>query len=546
MAAISTIEDELGIDASNVDPQVPKTWKQAQSSLDAERWRAAYDDELKSLKDMGGYCLIPREEVPAGHRIHRGCPVFTLKRNEKGEIVRFKVRHVLQGFNQVYGKEYTKTTSLTAHTESWRVLLHLAAVQGWDAMQVDIKTAFLYGILPEEETTYMEQPKDFEELGKENYICKLERGLYGMKQAGRIWNRTLNENMVEKWGFTRLPCESCIYYRKSTHGTVIAAVHVDDFLSVASSKQANEHFKSQLREAWTISDLGTPRQIVGIAIEWDRPNKAVYLSQAPVIDRLIMQFGQKSANPLSLPMEPGLKLRRTDYSKLTQKERDDIARIPYRRLVGGLIWPAISSRPDIQYAVQQLSQYFDSYSLMHWNAAIRVVRYLKGTRDLRLRLGGMSPISLAGFTDSDWANCLDTRRSVGGYAWSLGSGVISWASQKQKTVAASSCEAEYMAAFEAVQEYVWLRTLLREIGYGTNEATTIMCDNNVAINLSEDLMLHSRVKHVDIKYHFLRERVASEEIVMRYINTKDNIADLFTKPLSLPRFSRLCRILGLS
>lgn len=245
-------------------------------------------------------------------------------------------------------------------------------------------------------------------------------------------------------------------------------------------------------------------------------------------------------------MEPGLKLRRTDHSKLTQEERDNIAKIPYRRLVGGLIWLAISSRPDIQYAVQQLSQYFDSYSITHWNAAIRVVRYLKGTRDIRLCLGGSFPIFLAGFTDSDWANCLDTRRSVGGYAWSLGSGIISWASQKQKTVAASSCEAEYMAAFEAVQECVWLRTLLQAIGYPANNATTIMCDNNAAINLSEDPMLHSRVKHVDIKYHFLRERVASGELTVRCINTKDNIADLFTKPLPLPRFSRLRRILGLA
>ncbi|KNZ75967.1 Copia protein [Termitomyces sp. J132] len=235
-------------------------------------------------------------------------------------------------------------------------------------------------------------------------------------------------------------------------------------------------------------------------------------------------------------MEPGLKLRWTDYSKLTQRECNDIANIPYQRLVGGLIWLAISSCPDIQYAIQQLSQYSDSYSVTHWNAAIRVV----------LCLGRTSPVSLVGFTDSDWANCLDTRRSMGRYAWSLGSGVISWASRKQKTVAASSCEAEYMAAFEAAQECIWLRALLQAIGHDLSKATTIMCDNNAATNLSENPLLYSRVKHVDIKYHFLRERVASNELTIRYINTRDNIADLFTKPLPLPRFSRLRRILGLS
>lgn len=258
LTILNTTEDDWSIDAEDVDPEVPKTWRQAQDSPDAERWKLAYKDELKFLKDMGVYRLIPRHEVPTGHRIHRGRPVFALKRNEKGDIVRFKVRHVLQGFNQVYGQEYTKTTSPTARAESWRILLHLAATQGWDAMQIDVKTAFLYGVLPEEETTYMEQPQGFEEPGKEDHVCKLERGLYGMKQAGQIWNCTLNENMVGKWGFTRLACESCVYYRKSDHGIVIAAVHVDDFLSIASSKRANEHFKSQLKQVWTISDLGTP------------------------------------------------------------------------------------------------------------------------------------------------------------------------------------------------------------------------------------------------------------------------------------------------
>lgn len=291
---------------------------------------------------MGVYQLVLREQVPPGYRIHWGKSVFALKQNEKGHVVRFKVRHVLQGFNQIYGKDYTKTTSSTACAESWRILLHLAATQEWDAMQINVKTAFLYGILLEEETIYMEQPQGFEEARKEEHICKLEWELYGMKQAGRIWNHMINENMVGKWGFTRLACELCIYYRKLHQGTVIAAVHVNDFLSIASTQKANAHFKLQLETAWTINNLGTPQQIVGIAVDWDRDNRAV---------RLISQFGQANANPLALPIEPGLKLWRTDYSTLTSAEHESLAKIPYQRLVGGLLWLAVSSRPDIQYAV---------------------------------------------------------------------------------------------------------------------------------------------------------------------------------------------------
>ncbi|KAH0581202.1 hypothetical protein H2248_012654 [Termitomyces sp. 'cryptogamus'] len=229
--------------------------------------------------------------------------------------------------------------------ESWQVLLHLAAAQGWDAAQIDIKTAFLYGLLPEEEVQYMMQPEQFEEPGKENWVWCLLRALQGMKQAGRIWNHTLNSNMIS-WGFTRLLCEYCVYYRKTDTGTTIAAVHVDDFLSIASSKAENEQFKTQLRSVWTISDLGIPRFVVGIAIEWDRERRLVKLSQTALIDKIISQFGQTNATPLTLPMESGLKLRRFDRSSLPQDEIDALEKTPHRSLVGCLLYVAISARPE--------------------------------------------------------------------------------------------------------------------------------------------------------------------------------------------------------
>ena len=178
-------------------------------------------------------------------------------------------------------------------------------------------------------------------------------------------------------------------------------------------------------------------------------------------------------------------------------------------------------------------------------ATYLVQRYLSGTQQLKLRLGGTNQISLLGFTDSDWANCFNTRRSVGGHAYTLGSGIVSWQARKQKTVAASSCEAEYTAAFEASKEGIWLRTLLNGINYATTEPTTICCDNNAAINLSEDPALHNHVKHIDIKHHFLCERVQSNEISLSYINTNNNIADIFTKALDTKKFNRFHEFLGL-
>jgi hypothetical protein len=291
--------------------------------------------------------------------------------------------------------------------------------------------------------------------------------------------------------------------------------------------------------------LGSVHFVVRIAVEWDRSNNHVLLSQFTLIDKTIHQFGQTDASTVSTPMDHTLKLRRTDRSSLSKSELDALLKLPYRSLVGCLLYLAISTRPDISYAVQQLSQYLDTYSTSHWTAAIRIVRYLKGTRNLKLCLGGLNNVILTGYTDSDWANCLDTRRSIGGYTFTLGSGAISWTSKKQKTVAASSCEAEYIAAFETVKEATWLRALLDGINMPPNVATTVFCDNNAAIQLSEDPLLHSRVKHIDIKYHFLREHVHAGNFTLKYIRTTDNIADIFTKALEFSKFVKLRGLLGL-
>ena len=308
----------------------------------------------------------------------------------------------------------------------------------------------------------------------------------------------------------------------------------------------NERFKGQMKTIWKISSSGEAKYCVGIAITRDRATHSVSLSQTALIDKIITQFGQQDSYPVNSPMDPGLKLRRPDKNSITHEDRDQCAKLPYRSLVGCLIYLSVGTRPDISYSVQQLSQFLDCYSYSHWHAAVRVIRYLKGTRNLRLRLGGTEPMKLTGFTDSDWANCLDTRRSVGGYGFTLGSGLISWNARKQKTVATSSCEAEYTAAFEASKEAIWLRALLTAIDFTPPLSTVILCDNNAAINLSEDPSLHQRVKHIDIKYHFLRERVHSNEISMAYVNTNDNLADIFTKALEHRRFTRLRSLLGIT
>ena len=329
---------------------------------------------------------------------------------------------MFKGFKQQYGKDYTSTTSLTMQMESWRILLHIAAALDWDAQQINIKTAFLYGLLPDNKVQYMEQPQGFEEKGKEMWVWK---GLYGMKQAGRIWNKTMNEAMIS-WGFMHLACEFCIYYCKTDSGIIISTVYVDKFLSIAYPPWENKIFKAQMKGIWMISDLRGMKFCVGIVIMQDRENCTISLSQTALIDRIITQFGQQDAYPNKTPIDPGLKLRHPMLSNIPLEDQIELTKLLYHSLVSCLLYLSIMFHPDITYAIQQLSQFLDSYSFTHWNAVIHVMRYLKGMRELKLILGGWNPVNLTGFTDSDWANCLDTRWSIGEYSFTLSSSIVSW------------------------------------------------------------------------------------------------------------------------
>lgn len=353
----------------------------------------------------------------------------------------------------------------------------------------------------------------------------------------------MNEAMV-KWGFTRLLCEYCVYYRKAPSGTIITAVHVDDFLAAGSNTEETSRFKDQMRQRFTISDLGIAKFCLGIKINYSPDSRTVSLSQTALIDRIIKQFGLSDAHPVSTPLEAGTKLSRGDAPK-SEEEIERMKKVPYRSLVGSLMYVAVGTRPDVMFAVQFLCQFLDCYGPAHWEAAKRVVRYLKGTRDLELNLGGRYPDRLIGFTDSSYASCSDTRRSVSGYCFTLGSGMISWASRKQKIVATSSCEAEYVAASDAAKELIWLRTLLTDIGFPkNNEPSPLLCDNNGAIVLSGDPSFHNKSKHIDVKYHHLRQLVNNNEINVSYINTHDNIADTLTKALEQKQYARLRGFLG--
>ena len=245
-------------------------YQEAMMSPNATEWTRTLQEEFTSLKELGVYHLVPRPSIPLGHRIMRSRPIFKLTRDECGNPSCFKARYVCRGYSAVYGQDYTKTTSPTACMESFHILAHISAVLDWEIEQLDIKTAFLNGVLEPEEICYMEQPEGFIKLGYEDHVWELQRGLYGMKQGGCVWNKTLH-NQLMAWSFTRLDCEYCIYYSHDTTGIIVLTIHIDDFFMLGDSKSALSQFKPS--EKWTSRDRGTAMDIYATVdvTYWPRP-----------------------------------------------------------------------------------------------------------------------------------------------------------------------------------------------------------------------------------------------------------------------------------
>lgn len=243
-------------------PEDPVTYWEAMDSPARKEWVDATHVELDSLAAKDVYELIPRSAVPPGRKVLKGRLVYIRKHDELGNVNRHKVRYVVKGYEQIQGRDYTDTAAPTARLESFRTLLHLAAVNGWDAKQFDVKSAFCNGVLSDDETQYVEQAKHYEEPGKEDWVWKLLKALYGLKQSARVWNKTLHGAMAG-WSFARLDCEWCIYWRHTDDGTVIVAVHVDDMLAVGDTA-ALASFKAELESRWDVSDLGDASFCLGI------------------------------------------------------------------------------------------------------------------------------------------------------------------------------------------------------------------------------------------------------------------------------------------
>lgn len=341
------------------------------------------------------------------------------------------------------------------------MLLALGAALDLDIRVIDIVGAYLNRELQEE--IYMRQPPMYE--NGQPVACCLRRTLYGLKQSGCEWNLKLDAAFAAL-GFTRLLSDQCVYLRAAADHLALVAVHVDDMTTLTSSPADSDALANELESHFELSKLGDIRQVVGLEVERDRAHGTLMLRQAQYIVRVLEHFGMTNANPVDTPLDANVHLVHHDGPK------DPDARSLYQAIVGSLMYAVLSTRTDIAHAIQQLSQYSSNPGPVHLTAAKHVLRYLKGTPDFGLTYRRTDTLEPFGYSDADWVNDLDDRKSISGQVFYLAGVPITWASRKQRTVTKSSMEAEYMAASATASKIVWLRTLLNQAWHGASSLTT--------------------------------------------------------------------------
>jgi hypothetical protein len=515
----------------------PRTVREAVNSEDSKLWKKAMVEEMDALDKNEAWDIV---ELPTGRKSVGSKWLFKKKFNAEGKVEKYKARLVAKGYSQVEGIDFGEIFSPVAKLTSIRFLLSIAAAFDLEVEQMDVKTTFLHGDLEEE--IYMKQPEGFVVKGKNELVFKLKKSLYGLKQSPRMWYQKFDTYILEL-GFVRSRADHCVYSKQVGNHFIYVVLYVDDMLLVGNNMDVIKEVKSQLSSKFDMKDLGAANFILGMEIKRDRANRKLWLNQRKYVEMILQRFNMHGSKPVKVPIPIGVKLS-VDQCPKTQEEEEDMFHVPYASAVGSWMYAMVCTRPDIAHAVGVLSRYMSKPGKEHWTAVKRVFRYLRGTTNYGLcyqgRPGLDRVVDIHGFVDADWAGDLDRRRSTSGYVFNLFGGAISWMSKRQAVVALSTTEAEYMAATHASKEAIWLQRLCSGIGL-VQQAVRLDCDSQSAIFLAKNPAYHSKTKHIDVQYHFVRDMVEEKKVLLEKVDTLKNAADSLTKSVSTEKFS-WCRV----
>ncbi len=523
--------------SSVIEPKEPNSVAEALGGPQRQQWLKAMKEEFSNHVRLGTFRAVER---PTQQRVIGSRWVFKLKRNSSGEIVRFKCRWVALGYLQKAGVDFEETYAAVMKMKTARALVALAVEHRLQLFSADIVAAFLEG--PIDKEVYVELPKGFLKPGDQR-VGRLQKALYGCRQAPRAFWLELSKYLL-KIGFHQTKSDPCLFRRVEADGKpTLVGVYVDD-CEIAATVSAKNRLIKQLRERFdAVKDLGALNEILGIKVIRGSDG-SVHLSQPGFIVRLLQLAKLQDATTRPIPMQPGLNLTKS-MAPTTDEERLAMRDLPYRSILGSLLYLALGTRPDIAFAVSFLARFSADPGLAHWKALKNLLRYLKGSALHGIRYSRKGSTNFDSFADADWAGSLDDRKSVTGWLIRLGGAPICWQSQKQSCVALSTMEAELIALAACSSEALWWRSLLSEIGFSQIGPSVIHDDNQSCIAFAHNYGPLKRARHIDLRYHFIRDEIAKGKLKLRYVPSAHNLADILTKPLGTAVFRRLRTELGI-
>uniref|UniRef100_A0AAV1UT40 Integrase catalytic domain-containing protein n=1 Tax=Peronospora matthiolae TaxID=2874970 RepID=A0AAV1UT40_9STRA len=515
-----------------VDLSEPSTFEAAVSGPDQVHWRKAIHAELESMRLRG---VFRAAKLPNGQRAIGTKWVFKIKRKADGSIKKYKARLVAKGFRQKYGIDYTETFSPVVKYVTLRMVIAISKHFGWPIDQLDVVTAFLYGVMKEQVFCVIPEGVNLDST----FDCLvLVKSIYGLKKASRVWNETFDE-YVCSIGFQVSDFDPCLYIKTSDGHCVFILVYVDDVLMTGSSLELIAQTKNDLKTRFEMTDSGKCAFALGIELLGGEDG-SVTLCQRRYVDDILKRFGMDDCKAVSSPVDMS--------SRLISSNAATKVDAPFRKAVGALMHLTTATRPDIAFSVGYVSRFMENPQEEHWVAVKRIFRYLQGTKTHGICYKPSARIYFRGYSDADWAGDLTDRKSTSGYTFMLLGAPVSWGSKKQPSVSLSTTEAEYIALSLAIQEGKWIHRLLCEIVMAANEEgpeLIIHEDNRSCIKMTKNPVNHGRAKHIDIKYHHIRDEVKRGEVKLKYCETAVMLADIMTKGLHGPRHKEMTTALGI-
>jgi hypothetical protein len=419
----------------------PSSYSEAMSDPDQAHWCKAVRAELKSMAPRG---VFRPTKLPTSQRAIGTKWVFKIKRKADGAIDKYKTRLVAKGFKQQYGVHYTETFAPVVKYVTLCMMIAIAKLFGWPLDQLDVVTAFFYGLM--KELMFMQIPEGVEVDGEFDPL-ELLKSIYGLKQASRVWNETFDE-FARSINFTVSEFDPCLYLKTVDGECVLMLVYVDNVILTGSLPTLVAEVKSQLKQRFEMADSGRCKFVLGIELI-DHADSGVTLCQRRYIDDNLKHFNMAECKSAPSPVDVGAKL-------LPSAESGSMTlapKVPYRKAVGALMHLMYATRSDIVFAVGMVARFMENLQDAHWTAVKRIFRYLQGTKTHGIHFARSNDnIGFEGYSDADWAGDVSDQKSTSGYLFNLADGAISWGSKKQTSAPLSTSEAEYAALSLAFQE----------------------------------------------------------------------------------------------